>query len=349
MRSSAVIAVLLVAAVCQDAKCTCSLTLCGEQQGSIRRGGNPAEKLKLCCHQLLLLMYHRRRQTKVTEADELLPGPSRCRAEQSSQPFQRKMCFKTLHCLPSSLQPAAQHHPAAHCSVPEPGDVPRRRGQRQQRDADAGGRPGHAGRSHAEPQHTGNHQPCQGPWVLKQPILLCNRACFVPQAPTFPAMLGDSGLSGQTSSGQQVILVSHHSQSDSRAPDNAFSVSGFVSFALEGRRMVRSNCGISVCEQIPDDGHKGGKDGLDAGSRYQCYDCSQVLQNANALRRHCRQAHGKDRCHICPVCDKAFKRATHLKVGPCRQTYWRAGGETSTARLSLKPPPSNLRAQGHQV
>ncbi|CAG12844.1 unnamed protein product, partial [Tetraodon nigroviridis] len=111
------------------------------------------------------------------------------------------------------------------------------------------------------------------------------------QGPTFPAMLGDSALSGQTSSGQQVILVSHHSQSDSRAPDNGF--------------------GVSVS---PEDGHKGVKDGqLEAVSRYQCYDCHQVCQNANALRRHCRQAHGKDRCHICPVCDKAFKRATHLK------------------------------------
>uniref|UniRef100_H2V6B4 Zinc finger protein 236 n=1 Tax=Takifugu rubripes TaxID=31033 RepID=H2V6B4_TAKRU len=67
-------------------------------------------------------------------------------------------------------------------------------------------------------------------------------------------------------------------------------------------------------QSIADDGHKGGKDGqLEAANRYQCYDCNQVCQNANALRRHCRQAHGKDRCHICPVCDKAFKRATHLK------------------------------------
>lgn len=133
-------------------------------------------------------------------------------------------------------------------------------------------------------------------------------------------MLGDSALSGQTSSGQQVILVSHHSQSDSRAPDNGFGVSVCPSHLhWERRRRVRSNCGIFVCEQIAEDGHKGVKDGqLEAVSRYQCYDCHQVCQNANALRRHCRQAHGKDRCHICPVCDKAFKRATHLKVGTCR-------------------------------
>uniref|UniRef100_A0A4W5L9P8 Zinc finger protein 236 n=1 Tax=Hucho hucho TaxID=62062 RepID=A0A4W5L9P8_9TELE len=45
----------------------------------------------------------------------------------------------------------------------------------------------------------------------------------------------------------------------------------------------------------------------------QCFYCDQVCQSANTLRRHCRQAHGKDRCHVCRVCGKAFKRATHLK------------------------------------
>lgn len=159
----------------------------------------------------------------------------------------------------------------------------------------------------------------KGASILKQPLTLCDRARFGPQGPPFPAMLGDSGLSGQTSSGQQVILVSHHSQSDTRAPDNGFSVSVSVSSAWVGRRALRSDCGIFVCEQIACGGPKGGKAGqLGAASRYQCYDCNHVCQNANALRRHCRQAHGRDRCHICPVCDKAFKRATHLKVGRCR-------------------------------
>lgn len=93
--------------------------------------------------------------------------------------------------------------------------------------------------------------------------------------------------------------------------------------------MVGSHRGVFVCEQIADDGHKGGKDGqLEAANRYQCYDCNQVCHNANALRRHCRQAHGKDRCHICPVCDKAFKRATHLKVGTCRMARRRFGFKT---------------------
>ncbi|KAK7157137.1 hypothetical protein R3I93_008569 [Phoxinus phoxinus] len=47
--------------------------------------------------------------------------------------------------------------------------------------------------------------------------------------------------------------------------------------------------------------------------KHQCFYCSQTLLTANALRRHCRQEHGKERCHVCRVCSKAFKRATHLK------------------------------------
>ncbi|KAK7887145.1 hypothetical protein WMY93_026766 [Mugilogobius chulae] len=48
-------------------------------------------------------------------------------------------------------------------------------------------------------------------------------------------------------------------------------------------------------------------------SRNQCFYCNQMFPNANSLRRHCKQTHGKERCHVCPVCNKAFKRATHLK------------------------------------
>ncbi|XP_068180402.1 zinc finger protein 236-like isoform X1 [Antennarius striatus] len=109
------------------------------------------------------------------------------------------------------------------------------------------------------------------------------------QGQTFPAVLNDSGLSGQpASSNQQVILVSHHSQPTSGASENGYN--------------------------IIDGGQKGVKDGqVEAENRNQCYYCNQVCQNANTLRRHCRQAHGKDRCHVCSLCSKAFKRATHLK------------------------------------
>uniref|UniRef100_A0A668AVE7 Zinc finger protein 236 n=1 Tax=Myripristis murdjan TaxID=586833 RepID=A0A668AVE7_9TELE len=111
-----------------------------------------------------------------------------------------------------------------------------------------------------------------------------------PQGQTFPAVLNDPGLAGQpSSSGQQVILVSHHSQGNSRAADNGYTV--------------------NVCGCV-----SGVKDGqVEADNRNQCYYCNQVCQNANTLRRHCRQAHGKDRCHVCSLCSKAFKRATHLK------------------------------------
>ncbi|XP_035808978.2 zinc finger protein 236 isoform X2 [Amphiprion ocellaris] len=103
------------------------------------------------------------------------------------------------------------------------------------------------------------------------------------QGQTFPAVLNDATLPGQP-----VILVSHHSQSTNRASDNGYN--------------------ISVV------GHKGGKDPqTETDNRNQCFYCNQLCQNANTLRRHCRQAHGKDRCHVCTLCRKAFKRATHLK------------------------------------
>ncbi|CAG6015971.1 unnamed protein product [Menidia menidia] len=109
------------------------------------------------------------------------------------------------------------------------------------------------------------------------------------QAQTYPAVLNESDIPVQpVTSGQQVVLVSHNPQPTNGAPDNSYSNTN--------------------------DGHKGGKgQQMESDSRNQCFYCSQVFQNANSLRRHCRQAHGKDRCHVCSVCRKAFKRATHLK------------------------------------
>ena len=62
----------------------------------------------------------------------------------------------------------------------------------------------------------------------------------------------------------------------------------------------------------------------------QCFYCDQVCQSANTLRRHCRQAHGKERCHVCRACGKAFKRATHLKVGLLAHTHTHTQAGTHT-------------------
>ncbi|XP_060730887.1 zinc finger protein 236-like [Tachysurus vachellii] len=45
----------------------------------------------------------------------------------------------------------------------------------------------------------------------------------------------------------------------------------------------------------------------------QCFYCSMEFPSAAVLRRHWRIAHGKERCYVCGVCNKAFKRQTHLK------------------------------------
>ncbi|CAL1610638.1 unnamed protein product [Knipowitschia caucasica] len=79
---------------------------------------------------------------------------------------------------------------------------------------------------------------------------------------------------------------------------------------LQGQHSASGQQVILIAEET----HKGLKDvSLEADSRNQCFFCNQIFTNSNLLRRHCKQAHGKDRCHVCPVCNKAFKRATHLK------------------------------------
>ncbi|XP_053083653.1 zinc finger protein 236 isoform X2 [Pangasianodon hypophthalmus] len=45
----------------------------------------------------------------------------------------------------------------------------------------------------------------------------------------------------------------------------------------------------------------------------QCFYCSMEFSSATMLRRHWRIEHGKERCYVCGVCNKAFKRQTHLK------------------------------------
>lgn len=63
-----------------------------------------------------------------------------------------------------------------------------------------------------------------GSWTSSPWSLFSNDFHF--QGQTFPAVLNDSGLSGQSSgAGQQVILVSHPSQATNGASDNGYSVS----------------------------------------------------------------------------------------------------------------------------
>ncbi|KAK2499373.1 hypothetical protein MC885_001907 [Smutsia gigantea] len=49
------------------------------------------------------------------------------------------------------------------------------------------------------------------------------------------------------------------------------------------------------------------------GQPHQCLECGRTCSSAAVLLHHNREAHGRERIHVCPMCRKAFKRATHLK------------------------------------
>lgn len=53
------------------------------------------------------------------------------------------------------------------------------------------------------------------------------------------------------------------------------------------------------------------------GRLHQCLECGRTFASAALLLHHSKEVHGRERIHGCPVCRKAFKRATHLKVGSC--------------------------------
>ncbi|XP_028971587.2 zinc finger protein 236 isoform X1 [Esox lucius] len=107
-----------------------------------------------------------------------------------------------------------------------------------------------------------------------------------PQSQPYHTVLSDPSLSGQqVGTSQEVILVSHHPQQDSE---------GYRQLLEEAQAVGKEEQGENPKQN-------------------QCFYCDQVCQSANTLRRHCRQAHGKERCHVCRECGKAFKRATHLK------------------------------------
>lgn len=52
------------------------------------------------------------------------------------------------------------------------------------------------------------------------------------------------------------------------------------------------------------------------GRLHQCLECGRTFASAALLLHHSKEMHGRERIHVCPVCRKAFKRATHLKVRP---------------------------------
>ncbi|XP_076136440.1 zinc finger protein 236 [Alosa pseudoharengus] len=104
------------------------------------------------------------------------------------------------------------------------------------------------------------------------------------QSQQFSSVMSEQGLPGQpVTSAQQVILVSHPTQTTVATLEDNLRPAGKEE-ELGEKRVLN-----------------------------QCYFCDQVFHTANLLRRHCRQNHGKERCHVCRVCNKAFKRATHLK------------------------------------
>nr|KAF6331390.1 zinc finger protein 236 [Myotis myotis] len=47
--------------------------------------------------------------------------------------------------------------------------------------------------------------------------------------------------------------------------------------------------------------------------QHPCVECGRSFASSALLLHHSKDAHGRERIHVCPVCSKAFKRATHLK------------------------------------
>lgn len=57
-----------------------------------------------------------------------------------------------------------------------------------------------------------------------------------------------------------------------------------------------------------------------------CSECGKITPNANALRSHMQYSHNANiRLHECKICDRSFKKSTHLKVMLTRQSsrsFW---------------------------
>lgn len=73
------------------------------------------------------------------------------------------------------------------------------------------------------------------------------------------------------------------------------------------------------------------------GRLQQCAECGRSFASAALLLQHSKEAHGRERIHVCAVCRKAFKRATHLKVRP-RPPPGPRGAERARAPGGLPSP-----------
>ncbi|EFB29387.1 hypothetical protein PANDA_015380, partial [Ailuropoda melanoleuca] len=109
------------------------------------------------------------------------------------------------------------------------------------------------------------------------------------QGQQFPALLTDPSLSGPGGAGSpQVILVSHTPQASAAACEE-------------------------IAYQVADVSVEQGGQPEKEGRAHQCLECGRTCASATMLLQHSKEVHGRERIHVCPVCRKAFKRATHLK------------------------------------